>query len=273
MNTAYESGLSFRRYREIGKDSDILTLNASLLKEPTSLHAKHKMDDADGTSDALSIGDALHKAVLEPEAYDNDFDKHYMMSPTKGLATKKAIEMRALYPDHILLNEDMIEQVERMRDAIYRHKLAAKLLETCTERELTGVAADPDMGVVRKIRIDACQGTGEAGQMWSPYLIDIKTTRDILGFAYQVRKFAYDVQAAFYLDTDAMITGKRRENFIFICVTNTAPYCARIYALPPTLIEKARDIYMRRMGAIVTASANHQWEAWENEMEPVLIAD
>jgi hypothetical protein len=273
MNTAtYQPGLSFRRYREIGAGQPILTVNASLLKKPTPLHAKYAMDDDDGASEALSVGDALHKAVLEPEAFDNHFEDFYMWSPTKGLNTKAACEARAMNPDKILLTADMVEKIKFMREAVYRHRLANHLLAKCDQRELSGVAPDKDLGIVRKIRIDACQGVGTPGEEWSPYLLDIKTTRNLVDFQRDIRQFAYDIQAAYYLDTDAMITGKPRQSLIFIAVSNTPPYCARVYGLVPEQIDKARDIYKRRLAALADAFIHKSWEAFENEMEPVAIA-
>jgi hypothetical protein len=272
MKPQYQSGLSFRHYREIGKDQPILTVNASLLKKPTPLHAKHAMDDDDGASEALSIGDALHKAVLEPDAFDNHFDDFYMFSPTNGLDTKAAIECRIMNPGKILLSPEHVDKIKAMRDAVYRHNLAAHLLEKCDQRELSGVAADKDLGIIRKIRIDACQGIGTPGEEWSPYLVDIKTTRNIVHFQRDIRDYAYDIQAAYYLDTDAMITGKPRPNFIFIAVSNVPPYCARVYALVPEQIDKARDIYKRRLAALATAFLERRWDAWDHEMEPIAIA-
>lgn len=272
MTSTYQPGLSFRRYRDIGKDQPILTVNASLLKQPTPLHAKYSMDDDDGASEALSVGDALHKAVLEPDAFDHHFDDFYMWSPTKGLDTKAAIEARAMNPDKILLTPDHVDKIKHMRDAINRHKLAAHLLAKCDQRELSGVAPDKDLGVVRKIRIDACQGTGIPGEMWSPYLLDIKTSRNVEKFHFDVREYKYDIQAAFYLDTDAMITGKPRETFIFIVVSNNPPYYARVHWLMPEQVDKARDIYKRRLAALATAFLERRWTAYDDEMEPVPVA-
>lgn len=269
---AYEPGLSFRRYREIGKDLPILTVNASLLKEPTPLHSKHAMEDKDGTSEALSLGDAIHKAILEPDAFEKSFEDFYLLwTDTKGLDTKKAVEARIMHPDKILISPEQLDKVRYMRDAVHRHKLAAWLLDQCKERELSGVAPDKDLGIVRKIRVDACNGLGLPGTSWSDYLLDLKSTRNVLDFGREVRNYAYDIQAAYYLDTDAMITGKPRQGFLFIAVSNEAPYCARIYSLLPDAIEKARIIYKRRLAALADAYIHRQWEAWENESEPVPI--
>lgn len=270
--SAYEPGLSFRRYREIGQDLPILTVNASLLKEPTPLHSKYAMEGKDGTSDALSLGDAVHKAILEPDAFEQNFDDFYLLwTDTKGLDTKKAVEARILHPDKILLNQEMVDQVRYMRDAVHRHKLAAWLLSQCKERELSGVAPDKDLGIVRKIRVDACNGIGIPGESWSDYLVDLKSTRNVPDFGREIRKFEYDLQAAYYLDADGMITGKPRQGFLFIAVANTPPYCARVYTLLPDALEKARIIYKRRLAALAVAYLERSWDAYENESEPIPV--
>lgn len=271
----YQPGLSFRRYAELGQGEKILTVNASLLKEPTPLHVKATMDDtSDSTSPALALGDAFHKAVLEPESFDNDFDDFYLMSPTKGLDTKRAAEARALNPDHIIVNQEIIDKVKWMRDAIYRHHAIAAMLGECNHRELSGVAPDPDKGVVRKIRVDACVGVGEPGEVWAPYLLDIKTTRSMASafdFKREVMNYNYDLQAAFYLDTDALITGRKREAFLFAAVSNSAPYCARLFMASPEMIERGRERYQHRLAAIAQAALENHWCAWEHEQEPVVL--
>lgn len=264
-NAYYEPGLSFRRYREIGKNQPILTVNATILKEPTPLHSKHAMEDDDGSSEALSVGDALHKAVLEPDAFDNHFEDFYMWSPTKGLDTKAAIEARAMNPDKILLTPELKDKVQWMRDSVYRHPDARKLLETCTLRELSGVAPDKDLGIARKIRVDACEGDGTPGAPWTDYLVDIKTTRKIHTPGYDIKQFNYDIQAAFYIDTDAIITGRKRSQFFFIFVSSVKPYCTRVKPLLPEQLDKGREIYMHRIAALAQAALENQWFAYEHE--------
>ena len=268
MTSEYQPGLSFRRYAAIGRDTGILIVNASILKEPTPAHARWAMDN-DKHGDALSLGDALHKAVLEPEAFDRNFDDYYLMSPTKGLDTKAAIEARAVNPDHILVNEEIVEKVKWMRDAVYRHRQLASLLERCNHRELSGVCPDPDLGVVRKIRVDACEGMPSEG-FYGPFLLDIKTTRNIdpFNFRRDVVRLGYDVQAAFYLDTDAIISGAARTSFLFGAVSNVPPYVARIYGVESQQLDRARETYKHRLAAIAQAAADNQWCAWEHEGEP-----
>jgi hypothetical protein len=274
----YQPGLSFREYVAIGKDKPLLTVNASLLKKAiTPLHGKYYLEQEESEgSDALSLGDAVHKAVLEPDAFDNHFDDFYLQSPTKGLDTKAANEARLLNPGRILVNDQIIEKTKWMRQAILKNKLAAHLLGNCTQRELTGITPDPaGGGFIRKIRIDACEGIGEPGRPWSPYLLDIKSFKKDLterNVKYEIIERGYDLQAAFYLDTDQMITGQARETMFFIFVTNFAPYTSRVFALLPEQIEKARGMYQHRLAALITAYQTGQFEAWENEMEPVAVA-
>lgn len=273
----YAPGMSFRDYVALGKDKPLLTVNASLLKNAiTPLHAKYYLEreESEG-SEALSLGDAVHKAVLEPDAFENHFDDFYMMSPTKGLDTKKASEARLMHPGHILVNQEIIDKTRWMRDAVYKHDLARQLLSNCTHRELTGICPDPaGGGFIRKVRIDACEGLGQPGTNWSPYVVDLKTTRKDLtphALKYEVVDRGYDLQAAWYLDTDAMITGRPRDTMLFIFVTNFAPYCARVFGPTPEQIQKARDVYQHRLAALITAYQTGRFEAWEHETEPVAL--
>jgi hypothetical protein len=220
---------------------------------------------------AMRLGTLAHKAILEPEAFDSHFDDFYMWSPTKGLDTKAAIEARMMNPDKILLTPEHVDKIKFMRDAVYRHKLAAYLLQKCNQRELSGVAPDTDLGIVRKIRVDACNGLGKPGTSWSDDLVDLKSTRNVPNFGREIRNFEYDIQAAYYLDTDAMITGKPRQGFLFIAVSNIPPYCARVYNLLPEAIEKARIIYKRRLAALADSYIHRHWEAYENESEPIPV--
>lgn len=261
----YQPGLSFAQYRAVGEGSEILTVNASILKEPTPLHAKAALN-GDKTGPALSIGDALHKAVLEPEIFEERFEDFYITSATATLDTKKNERLAELHPGKIILTQDMIDQVRWMRDAIYRHHLAARLLRACDQRELTGIAPDPVHKIVRKIRVD-----GRSSREDSQFLLDIKTARDLLEsrFYHDARKFGYHVQGAYYLDTDAMITGRRRQQFIILGVTNCKPYYARVYTLPPEDLDEGQLIYTHRLAKLVQAAAHNQWDAFEHESDPV----
>jgi hypothetical protein len=261
----YQPGLSFAQYRAVGEGSQILTVNSSLLKEPTPLHAKMAMEGGkDGP--ALALGDALHKAILEPQIFEEHFEDFYITSVTKTWDSKANERLALLYPDKIILTQDQIDQVKWMRDAIYKHHLASRLLRACDERELTGIAPDPETGIVRKIRVD-----GRSSRPDSQFLLDIKTARDLLEskFYYDARKFGYHVQGAYYLDTDAMITGRRRQQFIILGVTNCKPYYARVYTIPPEDLDEGRIIYQHRMASLVNAVAKNEWFAFEHESDPV----
>lgn len=264
----YEPGLSFAQYRAVGEGSQILTVNASLLKEPTPLHAKYSLG-REKKGEALNIGDALHKALLEPQVFEADFEKYYITSRTDTLDTKANARLAELYPDHIVLTQDMIDSVKWMRDAIFRHPRAVSLLDDCRpeDRELTGIVPDPAAGIVRKIRIDAKPRTWDC-------LVDIKSTRDLMerAFYYDLRKFGYHLQGSYYLDTDAHITGKRRSQFIILGVTNVPPYYARVYTLHQDDLNEGQVLYHHRLAALTQAAAHNNWHAFEHEDEPVLIS-
>jgi hypothetical protein len=265
-NARYEPGLSFADYRALGNsEGEIFTVNASLLKEPTPLHAKFSLTN-NKESDALSLGDVVHRAILEPDTFEEDFDKYYIISPTASLNTKACKDLRILYPDKTIIGKDHPDKVRYIRDAVMRNHLCTQILKDCTDRELTGITPDPDAAIVRKIRVDA-RPPISAGS----FLADLKTARDIMParFYYDFRRYGYHIQSAFYLDTDALITGEGvRNEFFIIAVTNEPPYYARVFTVPPEIIEEGRIIYTRRLAALVQAVAANYFPAFDHQSYP-----
>lgn len=263
----YQPGLSFEDYRNLGeRHAGIFVVNASILKEPTPLHAKFYMDGDSKSSPALSMGDALHKAVLEPDEFNNRFDDHYIIGSTDTWNTKANMKAMEQNPGKVLLTQAQFDKVIHMRDAIYRHHFARRLLGLCDDRELTGICPDKDTGVIRKIRVD-----GRPSSDQSQFILDIKTSRDLMerAFYYDCLKYGYHLQGAYYIDTDAMISGRKRQQFIILGVTNKAPYYARVYTLPPVLIETGRALYTHRLAKLAQAAKHGLWDAFEHESEPV----
>lgn len=79
-------------------------------------------------SDALAFGSAYHTLILEPEK----FEKEYVVMPKVDGRTKegKAVkaEFEANYPNHTLLQQNTMDTLLRMRDAILQHDMAKEYL-------------------------------------------------------------------------------------------------------------------------------------------------
>lgn len=144
-------------------------------------------------SPALVLGTALHTAILEPERFATE----YACAPSVNLRTNEGKKTLAAFEADCAgrgmtpLKREDFDTVCLMRDSALAYPTVASLLEN-------GVAElslfwRMHNGLLLKVRPD---WLGEfAG---APFLLDIKTTDDVLDFGKSVEKFGYHLQAAFY---------------------------------------------------------------------------
>jgi exodeoxyribonuclease VIII len=80
-------------------------------------------------------------------------------------------------------------------------------------------------------------------------IVDLKTTEDASprGFAQSVRKYRYDVQAAFYSDGLEAATGKECEGFFFIAVEKSPPFLCAVYFLGADDLLEAKQKYQKNL--------------------------
>lgn len=260
----YIHSLPFDAYR------DMPGINASTLKPATPCQMRHKwLTDSKPNWD-LNFGTALHLAVLEPDEFEKDNWK--VLSPTKTLSSegaKKAWEQSGF---KTLVTQEMLDKVCYMRDAIRGHSFADSLLTTLGKTEATGLAWDSVHNVLRKIRIDFLPDTAS-------YMVDVKTTDSTNPFKFQasIRKFGYHMSSAWYLDTDEMITGKRREKMFFIACEgpkgasqdiDSTPFICRVFdidEMDDSLILDGQKRYTEQLWKFLSSAAKKQWLAYEDE--------
>lgn len=144
-------------------------------------------------SPALTPGTALHSAILEPELFATE----YACAPSVNLRTNEGRERLAAFETDCTergmtpLKREDFDTVCLMRDSALAYPTVASLLKKgVAELSLFWRIHN---GLLLKVRPD---WLGEfAG---APFLLDIKTTDDVLDFGKSVEKFGYHLQAAFY---------------------------------------------------------------------------
>lgn len=142
---------------------------------------------------SLSFGTAVHTAILEPD----NFAKEYVYAPEVDLRTKEGKQELADFEEKtkadglMVLKKDDFEMVELMRDSTLAYPLIADLLQT-GEPELS-IFYRTEGGLLLKIRPD---WLGLFAGV--PFILDVKTTDDVLDFGKSVDKFGYHMQAAYY---------------------------------------------------------------------------
>jgi hypothetical protein len=115
----------------------------------------------------------------------------------------------------------------------------------------TGLAVKvrPDLAILSKMVPPAATSEG--------ILYDVKTTQDASpkGFASETFKYAYHLQAAFYLYV-CNLAGWEVSRFKFICVEKTAPFVCHIFEVGPELLAKATEQMHQTLDIIAAAEKN-----------------
>lgn len=164
-------------------------LSGGMAKVQWRRQAPRKAED----SPALSLGTAVHTALLEPER----FAAEYAKAPVVNLRTNEGKEHMAAFEadcEHFgqtPLKADDYDTVTLMRDSALAYPTVAELLANGAA-ELS-IFYRTHAGVLLKVRPDWLGCYGRA-----LFILDIKTTDDVLDFGKSVEKFGYHVQAAFY---------------------------------------------------------------------------
>jgi hypothetical protein len=194
---------------------------------------------------AFALGSAVHALVLEPEK------KLVRRGPEdrRGDKWKKA-QLAADLDGQILLPEAEFDLAARIADAVREHHPAAMYLNSrnlVAEASFFGI--DPATGVEIKCRPDGF--LPDIGVVF-----DLKTTTDASpdGFPRELRKYAYDVQAAFYLRA-LRAAGHEAEFFVFMAVEKEAPHAVCLHALTDRYLEHADMIVTQTLQKISNAIA------------------
>jgi hypothetical protein len=217
-------------------------------------------------SPQMRLGTALHTHVLELSRWDEEI----AVAPAMDRRTKAGKEAWQAFQDDavsktVITAEDA-EQVMAMGRAVMRHPAAAMLLGLPGKAETTHMWTDAATGLQCKCRPDWLTDDGSI-------VVDLKTTKDASprGFKQSVANFRYHVQAAWYLHGLEQATGKRPDQFIFICVESTAPYACAVYAADAEMIERGHDQAMRDLAKLAVCKAADHWPSYSEQIETLSL--
>jgi len=182
-------------------------------------------------SGALSLGTAVHTAILEPARFDEDFvcAPDVNLRTSDGKAELAAFEEQCEADGLAPMKSDDYRKVCLMRDSALAQPVIAALLQRGVA-ELS-VFYRTEQGVLFKVRPD---WFGELCGV--PFVMDVKTTDDVQDFGKSVEKYGYHVQAAFYSLVMNKVFGVEAD-FAF-CVVGKSLECGR-YPVSLGLLEDA----------------------------------
>jgi exodeoxyribonuclease VIII len=216
---------------------------------------------------AMAIGSAVHTHVLELDQWD----ARYVTAPeginrrtNAGKAEWEAFETAST--GRTDLSRTDAELVMRMGHSVFRHPAAAMLLAMPGKAETTHMWTDEATGLQCKCRPDWLTDDGSL-------IVDLKTTEDAspAGFRKSIGNFRYFVQAAWYLDGIERATGKRPEQFLFLCVEKRAPFACAVYAADAEMIQIGAEAAARDLEVLATCKAANAWPGYSDQIETISL--
>lgn len=234
-----------------------------LLKSPA--HYRHAIDSQFRPTESMQLGTHVHTAVLEPDRFLTEtviapkFDRRTTQGKTD------AFNFSEQNLGKTLIEKDDMEIIAGCRKSILGNQKAAELLAT-GDAEGSLFWSDFDSNVQCKARPDFI--SRQRG-----YLVDLKTTQDASEFAFSksIAQYFYHMQAAFYLEGMATVSGQRFERFFFIVVETSRPFGCRVFSLDFGSIEKGRELYKKALDTYSKAYKEEKWTGYEETIESIAI--
>lgn len=204
--------------------------------------AKWAWDHPEPPTPALLFGQAVHKLLLEPDTFDDEF----AVAPNIDRRTKDG---KAAYNafceslgDRSVITTDQYQAAVEMRNAAISAPFVAKLLQGEHEKPMFWV--DDLTGETCKIRLDVLSEIDGR-----PLIVDYKSAADASteGFMRHALNFGYDFQAAMYSEGVEKVTGQK-PIFVFIAQEKTAPYAVNILQADDLFLKRGYEIFRELLG-------------------------
>ena len=196
----------------------------------------HAMQEVVEPTTAMQIGSAAHSLIVEGE---NAFNKEVaVISGSPYTNANKQLKRDYLDRGMLVITQDKRDMLFQMKDNLIEE--ARKFLDV-DQGEYPGVFVKPyenalywwEQDVLLKLRSDVIRYP-----VIQPYsdesivVIDYKTTSDcsVSGFTRSIRRYQYDLQAAFYR-RGYQRAGFKVEDFLFVAQETKHPYATKIFKM------------------------------------------
>lgn len=243
-------------------------LNQSKLGALKKCPAKFKwlLDNERSDTEAMSIGRAIHTAVLEPDNFNAEFFCLPEIDRRTIKGKEQYAELVASNPGKTILKPEMFNTALDVALAIRTNPHCAALIKK-TEKEITLDWQDDETKTLCKARVDA----------WDKkrgILIDIKTTQDASpsGFPRKLFAYGYHRQAAWYLDA-LRHNGEVAQHFVFIAVEKEPPYAIGVYRLTDETIQLSRAENQALLRKYAECMKTDHWPGYTNGIEDISLPD
>lgn len=241
-------------------------ISASLLKTylgRSPLHARHEQQHRKASAE-MSLGTALHAALLEPDVYARTYVPRWRATGKDSRKTINPARIAALAASgQIELDEEDRDAVEGMRDAVLAHPVAGPLVRDALARELSVAWVDAETGAPCKARFDLVAAGGPIG--------DLKTCRDASWRAFQrdIVTYGYATQAAHYLAGAAAVAGGYERAWLWIAVESEPPHGVAVYEPDEELLRIGWAERQRALALHLECERTGSWPGYPSSVQTI----
>ena len=202
---------------------------------------------------ALLFGQVVHKLLLQPETFDDDF----AVAPNIDRRTKDGKEAYNAFltasEGKSIVTADMYETAQSMAQRALQEPFVAKLLNG--QKEVPFFWTDEDTGIDCKCRLDCLSEIGE-----NLIIVDYKSCTDASndGFIRDAIKYGYHFQSAMYSDGVEKYLG-RKPLFVFIVQEKTEPFSLNILQAEDAFVTYGRDLFREYIGIYKYCMETGNW--------------
>jgi len=213
----------------------------------------------------LTMGTALHCALLEPDAFTDRFicKPDFNRRTNTGKDEEKAFLSEMLGSGKTVLTPENWRKLQLMRDSAFAHPSARWLLEKPGHSEASMYWTDTQTDQLCRIRPDRFLSS-------MPVIIDVKKVADMSRFPRHIAEFRYHVQDAFYREGFKQNYGEF-PSFVFIVVSESIEcgrYPVRVYSLNPYDVDVGRYLFRRDLQTFADAQASRNYNGIEEITRP-----
>jgi exodeoxyribonuclease VIII len=237
----------------------------AIARSPLHYWAKHLDPNrwpAEATP-AMVIGSAVHTSVLEPD----EWDATYAVTPaginrrTNAGKAEWDVFTTAAGSRTVISREDA-DLVGKITEGVFAHPAAGGLLGLPGKAETSLFWKDAETGLECKCRPDYLLDDGST-------IVDLKTTENAspADFMQSIIKFRYHVQAAWYLHGVEQATGKRPEQFVFVCIEKRLPFACAVYVAAPEMVQIGWDTARANLNRLAECMAADAWPGYSDQVE------
>lgn len=223
-------------------------------------HFKWNRENPREDTDALLFGRAIHKLLLEPDDFNNDFIFAPDIDKRSKDGKKEWESFNAEIGSKEILSIKVKDQLYNTVESIRSNEMVRKILNLKSDKEVSMFWTDKETGVDCKARTDIMIQSHNI-------IADIKSTRNagIEDFSKSAWDYGYYTQSPFYSDGYETILGEQPE-FYFIAFEKEPPYGVMLYRADERMKMAGQEIYRRRLERYKKCAETNIWENYPQQV-------